>query len=199
MEHAVHGLTSMTSSNQSPFNVILPGWVGSAVPWSLIVSNPIDLTTLAAWDPAVTYTGTSPASIVLYQSAAWQAVAPVLAEAPGTVAGHWIPVTSTPIDVSGWTVMFTVKNSYLDPDSSAIYIHDFLMPSGSANGVIGDELPDLYTQLIKGGSTLLFDVRVVTLTSPEPQMMMAGTIPIANTVGRRIVPNFTTPVWTPPA
>ena len=49
-------------------------------------------------------------------------------------------------------------------------------------------------------SQLPFDVRVITLTSPEPQMMMAGTIAINRTVGTRIVPNTgSNIIWTPPA
>lgn len=182
------------SAPNNPFNVILPGWVGSAVPWSLIVSNPVDLTTLAAWGSGITYTAIAPASVVLYQGAAWQAVAPVLGEAPGVVPGHWVVVTSTPIDVSGWVRMFTVKRFYTDPDSAAVYINDITMPGGSINGVLAGELPDEITQTLSPAS-YPFDVRVITLTSSEPQMMMAGQIVIANTVGTRIVPNFT---WTPP-
>jgi hypothetical protein len=101
---------------------------------------------------------------------------------------------TTPIDVSGWVVMFTVKSKYSDPDSAAIFLHDFTMPAESTTGVIGDEVPDTITQNLGPGS-LPFDIRVVTLTSSEPQMLMAGQIIINKTVGTRLVPNF---AWTPP-
>ena len=100
---------------------------------------------------------------------------------------------ASPIDVSGWTVMYTVKAKYSDPDSAAVFLHDFTMPSGSTTGVIGDEVPDTITQNLSPG-TYLFDIRIISLTSPEPQVIMAGQVVINKTVGTRLVPNFT---WTP--
>jgi hypothetical protein len=101
----------------------------------------------------------------------------------------------TPIDVSGWVIMFTVKRFYSDPDSAAVYYRDFTMPAGSVNGLISGEMVDEASELLTPGN-YPYDVRAIVPPDTEPQMLMAGQIVIGNTAGTRTVPNFV--AWTPP-
>jgi hypothetical protein len=101
----------------------------------------------------------------------------------------------TPIDVSGWVIMFTVKRFYTDPDSAAVYYKDFTMPAGSTSGLISGEMPDIASALLSPGC-YPYDVRAIVPPDTEPQMLMAGQIVIGNTAGTRTVPNFTP--WTIP-
>jgi hypothetical protein len=129
-------------SSSDPFNQVLSGFQGSAIPWGFTVQDS----------------------------------------------------EGAPMDVSGWVVMYTVKKNYTDTDDNSVYLKDVTMPDGSIDGKLGGETPDNITQKMPVGA-YPFDVRVITLTSPEPQMLYAGKQVILKTVGTRIVPNFT---WSPP-
>lgn len=131
-----------------PYNIVLTGWIGTPITWSVTVTAP------SVDDPSL----------------------------PGA-----------PIDVSGFVAMFTLKTAYTDPDSAALYINDQTLPSGSTTGVISGEIPDSITETLEP-SSYLFDLRIISTTSSEPQMLMAGKVQIRKTVGRRLTPNFT---WTP--
>ena len=173
----------------SPYDVNLPGWVSTGIPWSVTLLNPAD-PTLPAWSALDTYAA---AAIVLYGGAPWQAVTAVLGEAPGVTPGNWLLLPGTPIDVSGWTVMHTVKANYTDPDSAAVYISDKVMPGGSTNGVISGELPASITDGLTPFS-YPFDTRVIVPPNPEPQMLFQGKYQLFKSVGNRLVPNL---AWAP--
>jgi hypothetical protein len=93
----------------------------------------------------------------------------------------------TPMDVSLWIVMFTVKANYTDTDDQAIYRYDVQMPAASTAGVLSGELPDTVTQTMAPAS-YKFDVRVIIPPSSKPQRIYAGQIAIGKSVGTRITP-----------
>lgn len=95
----------------------------------------------------------------------------------------------TPIDVSGWVTMFTVKRSYDDTDAQAVYKRDKLWPTGSTDGALNGELPAAITDDLFP-SSYPFDVRVIKVTGGEPEMLLTGTIEIQQTVGTRQVPDL---------
>lgn len=104
----------------------------------------------------------------------------------------------SPTDVSGWTIMFTVKKSFADTDLGALYVKDWIMGSG-VDGTIGGELPDDYTHQA-GPGTLQFDVRIKPQPGDEPQMYYRGIIILGKTAGTRVTPMFDwTPLTPPPA
>jgi hypothetical protein len=95
-----------------------------------------------------------------------------------------------PQDISGWVFMLTIKRFVTDSDAAAVYSKDWLMAAGSTGGATSQELPASVTQNQRPGA-LVFDVKTITLTSPEPQFVMGGTITLELTPTQRITPNLT--------
>jgi hypothetical protein len=88
----------------------------------------------------------------------------------------------TPRDISGWRFRLTVKSSYSDPDSAAIYLLNWTIGVGTT-GAWAAKMPATTTVNIKGGSVLSWDIKTIILGATEPMEFAAGTVAFQLTAG----------------
>jgi hypothetical protein len=94
-------------------------WCGAPGPTGPV---PFSVASIAAWNSGTTYSGTAPASIVTYAGGTWVAVAPVLAEAPGAVGGHWVQIAAAGATGAAGTngTSFTWRGAYAGGTTYAV-------------------------------------------------------------------------------
>jgi hypothetical protein len=96
--------------------------------------------------------------------------------------GVTVVTAGTPRDISGWRFRLVVKSSYRDPDSAAVFLSNWTIVVGTS-GAWAAEMPATTTVSIKGGSTLVWDLKVIILGATEPTEFAAGTVAMQNTAG----------------
>jgi hypothetical protein len=95
-------------------------------------------------------------------------------------------VIGVPRDISLWTFRLRVKASYSVPDSAAIYAPaDLQIGAGlGTNGQWGPfEMGSAITVTLRGGTTLVWDLKALVYPATEPTELAGGTVAIGYTAG----------------
>lgn len=69
--------------------------------------------------------------------------------------------TGTAIDITGWTVTFTIKNNYNDSDSDAIYQQIITTHTSPTQGKTTISIPDATSETFDT-KTYLYDIQTVS-------------------------------------
>jgi hypothetical protein len=96
------------------------------------------------------------------------------------------PVTGVAQDITGWQFMFTVKKNLDDDDTIAIYKDD--TQTGGVDGKVSWEIPASVTATLEAKVLYYWDVRVIIPSKSGPNQLLAGTIPLNPSVGKRLIP-----------